>query len=210
MYATYGKRLLDILFCIVCIPIFALPSLLVALLVKLTSPGPVIFSQTRCGRNNQPFTFYKFRSMTVNPPQLATHEFKDADTYITSVGKILRKLSLDELPQLWNVLRGDMSIVGPRPVILREKALIRRRTENGANQLRPGITGWAQVKGRDLIGPAKKAKLDAEYKERLSFLFDVRCLLLTVWTVVAFRGHAEGHSDEHEKVIDEELKATTQ
>lgn len=120
--------------------------------------------------------------------------------------------SLDELPQIWNVLRGDMSIVGPRPVILKEKVLIRRRTENGANQLRPGITGWAQVKGRDLVGPAKKAKLDAEYKDRMSFTFDVYCLLLTVWAVIFLRGHAEGYSHKHQleyHASDEKLRSIT-
>lgn len=210
MYAKYVKRILDIVLSVIVLVVFAIPSLVIAILIKVTSRGPVFFSQDRCGRDNRPFMFYKFRTMAADTPQLATREFKDADSYITPVGGVLRKLSLDELPQAWNVLRGDMSIVGPRPVIFKEKALIRRRTENGANQLRPGITGWAQVRGRDLVGPAKKAKLDAEYKERLSFIFDVYCLFMTVWTVVSFHGHAEGHSDKHENVIDEELRATTQ
>lgn len=209
MYQRYVKRIIDVVASIIMACVFLLPSLLIALLIKLDSRGPIIFSQTRCGRNNQSFTLYKFRTFTVESPDyLSTHEVKEA-SFITRMGGVLRKLSLDEVPQLWNVLRGDMSLIGPRPVLFKEKALIRRRTENGSHLLRPGISGWAQVKGRDLVGPARKAKLDGEYKERISFLFDIYCLFLTVWTVVAFRGHAEGHSGKHEEIIDEELKVTT-
>lgn len=203
MYERYIKRIIDVTISLIAAVIFLVPSLIIALAIRLDSRGPVIFSHIRAGRNNQPFRIYKFRSMANDTPQLATREFKDANAYITRVGKVLRKLSLDEVPKLWNVLRGDMSIVGPRPVLLKEKALIQRRAENGSSQLRPGITGWAQVKGRDLIGPVEKAKLDAEYAARISFIFDVYCLLLTIWTVVALRGHAEGHSDKYDGVADE-------
>lgn len=208
MYERYIKRIIDIMISLVAAVIFLVPSLIIALAIRLDSRGPIIFSHIRAGRNNRPFRIYKFRSMANDTPQLATREFKNANAYITRVGKVLRKLSLDEIPQLWNVLRGDMSIVGPRPVLLKEKALIQRRTENGASELRPGITGWAQVKGRDLIGPAKKAKLDAEYKDRISFAFDVYCLILTVLTVVSLSGHAEGYnSPKHDEVSDRELGA---
>lgn len=206
MYERYIKRIIDVTISLIAAVIFLVPSLIIALAIRLDSRGPVIFSHIRAGRNNQPFRIYKFRSMANDTPQLATREFKDANAYITRVGKVLRKLSLDEIPQLWNVLRGDMSIVGPRPVLVKEKALIQRRADNGSSQLRPGITGWAQVKGRDLIGPAKKAKLDAEYKTRMSFTFDVYCLILTVLTVISLSGHAEGYSDKHEKMSDEDLR----
>ncbi len=197
LYRDYIKRLLDIVFALTLL-IIALPiALIIAIFIKLDSKGPVIFRHKRCGRYSKPFVFYKFRSMhTHAPSEMPTREASEK-SHITRVGRILRKLSLDEIPQLWNVLRGDMSVIGPRPVVCSETSLIRRRAKNGADQLRPGITGWAQVCGRDLLGPAKKARLDAEYAARVSFGFDIYCLVMTIWAVVTMHGHSEGSSDDH-------------
>lgn len=169
----------------------------------MTHRGGVFFKQPRYGKDKKPFTVYKFRTMADNTPQMATNDFKDAGRYITRSGKIMRKLSIDELPQLINVLRGDMSIVGPRPVILAEEQLIRRRDKYGANSVRPGITGWAQVNGRDELDYLQKAELDGWYVENLNFVRDMKCILRTVYVAFARIGHAEGH-ERGQATFDEE------
>lgn len=193
MYERFGKRVLDLAVavpaCIILSPLMAAA----AIWVKLDSKGPVLFRQPRSGRNRTPFTVYKFRSMADATPRMATNDFKDADAYITRSGKILRKLSIDELPQLFNVIKGDMSIIGPRPVILEETALLDLRDKHGANAVKPGVSGWAQVNGRDALTPGEKAEMDGFYADRVSLKFDVKCLILTAWTVLSLAGHSEGH-----------------
>lgn len=210
MYNKFGKRTLDIIIATVAIIVFAIPMIVVALWVKFDSRGPALFRQLRYGKNLVPFTVYKFRTMTVDAPSdMLTNAFKDAGSHITRSGKIMRKLSLDELPQLFNVLEGDMSIVGPRPVVLKEMNLIDLRSQVGANGVKPGITGWAQVNGRDEISDAIKSRLDGEYVRKLSFKMDLKCFLLTAWTVISIKGHKEGHEleevDETESVMDSHL-----
>lgn len=193
MYARYGKRTLDIITAIGALAVFIIPILLLIPFARRDTQGSGIIKQLRFGRNQQPFTLYKIRTMHISAPERSTNDFKDSKSYISRFGKIIRKLSLDELPQLFNVIKGDMSIVGPRPVILKETKLIELREQVGANSVKPGITGWAQVNGRDTVTPGDKAELDGVYAARVSFWFDVKCLVLTVLTVVSLSGHAEGH-----------------
>lgn len=194
MYERFGKRVLDLA---VAVPAFIILSplmIIAAMWIKLDSPGGVLFRQPRAGKNRVPFTVYKFRSMAVNAPKnMATNDFKDADAYITRSGKVLRKLSIDELPQLFNVIKGDMSIVGPRPVVLAEKRLLDLRKEQGALAVKPGVTGWAQVNGRDELSPGEKAELDGYYARNVKLLLDVKCIILTAWIVLTLAGNSEGH-----------------
>lgn len=168
--------------------VLIIPIFLVALLVKLTSPGPILYWSDRVGRNNRIFRMPKFRSMRVGTPAVATHLLQDPAVYLTPVGSFLRKTSLDELPQLWSILIGDMSLVGPRPALFNQHDLIAQRTECGLDALLPGLTGWAQVNGRDEIPIPEKVRLDAEYMSRRSFFFDIQILWLTVIKVLGRDG----------------------
>ncbi|MGE5466102.1 MAG: sugar transferase [Ignavibacteria bacterium] len=159
--------------------LLALPMALVALLVKLTSPGPVLYWSDRVGRHNRIFSMPKFRSMRVGTPALATHLLGDAAAHLTPIGSFLRRTSLDELPQLWSVLKGDMSLVGPRPALFNQDDLVDMRTLKGIHELVPGLTGWAQVNGRDDLPIPRKVSYDLEYLQRRSFLFDLRVIWLT-------------------------------
>jgi O-antigen biosynthesis protein WbqP len=159
-----------------------------AVAVRLTSPGPAIFKSRRIGRNGEIFEMLKFRTMRVGAPQVATHLLENPSDFLTPVGAFLRRSSLDELPQLWNVLRGDMSLVGPRPALFNQDDLAALRRQSGAGALLPGITGWAQVRGRDGLSVSEKAALDAEYLQKRSFLFDLRILMLTVLKVLKSEG----------------------
>ena len=205
MYAKYFKRPIDIVGSLVALAILLVPLLLVALWIRLDSHGPALFRQKRYGQYKQPFTVYKFRSMTVSAPSdRATNDFHDSHAYITTVGKIVRKLSIDELPQLFNVLKGDMSLVGPRPVVLSEKRIIKLRDTYGANDVKPGITGWAQTNGRDELNDTAKAKMDGYYVKHLGFIMDVKCMIRTVVVIVFAHGHAEGHervNKNNDKVV---------
>lgn len=156
----------------------------IALLVKLTSEGPILHWSDRIGRRNRIFRMPKFRSMRIDTPAVATHLLRDAENYLTPVGSFLRKSSLDELPQLWSILKGEMSFVGPRPALFNQDDLIALRTERGVHELTPGLTGWAQVNGRDEIPIPEKVDLDAEYLERRSICFDLRILWLTAMKVL--------------------------
>ena len=196
MYAKLVKPSLDRVVAATLLAILAVPLLLIAIWIKLDSHGPVIFKQPRFGKNKVTFMVYKFRTMATDTPQVSTNTFKNAHAYITRSGKILRKLSIDELPQILNVLKGEMSLVGPRPVILKEIGLIDLREQVGANSVKPGITGWAQVNGRDELNDVVKSRMDGEYVKNLSFLMDVKCLALTVSAVLAIKGHQEGHEVE--------------
>lgn len=178
------KRLFDLtlsLTALICLsPLF----LLCAVLVKLTSKGPVLYVSDRIGANNTHFNMLKFRTMRINTPQVATHLMTDPQAFLTPIGDFLRKSSLDELPQLINVVKGEMSIVGPRPALFNQDDQIALRTESGAHALVPGITGWAQVNGRDDIPIARKVELDTWYLKNRSFSLDMRIIFLTVWNVI--------------------------
>ena len=178
------KRLFDLALSALGIIVLALPLLMVALAVKLTSPGPVLYWSDRVGRHNRIFRMPKFRSMRTDTPAVATHLLQDPDAWLTPIGAFLRKTSLDELPQLWSILAGDMSIVGPRPALFNQADLIALRSERGVHELAPGLTGWAQVNGRDELPIPQKVELDVEYLRRRSFLFDLRIVWLTVIKVL--------------------------
>ena len=182
------KRLFDLLVVIVAALIFAIPMLVVAMAVGLTSQGPILYWSKRVGKNNRLFNMPKFRTMRVDTPVLPTHLLGNPDAYLTSIGSFLRKSSLDELPQLWCILRGDMSVVGPRPALSNQQDLIDARTEKGIHLIKPGLTGWAQVNGRDEIELAKKVQLDYEYLDKKSLIFDVYVVLLTFYKVVKREG----------------------
>lgn len=193
-YRDFFKRDFDIFFSLVAIIILAIPMMIIALWIKIDSPHEkVLFKQERIGINNVPFTILKFRSMRDDAPhQMATENFENPEVYITRVGKILRKTSMDELPQLLNVLKGDMSIVGPRPLIPKEKYVLKLRDEYGANKILPGITGLAQVHGRDQVTDENKASYDGKYALNVSLLLDASIILKTVSDVVRSRGVREG------------------
>lgn len=173
------KRLFDVLLALFVAVLLALPVLLVAVLVKLTSPGPALYWSDRVGRQNRIFRMPKFRSMRIGTPAVATHLLEDPNAYLTPIGSFLRKSSLDELPQLWSILVGDMSFVGPRPALFNQYDLVALRTELGVHELTPGLTGWAQVNGRDELPIPEKVELDAEYLRRRSLSFDIHILWLT-------------------------------
>lgn len=185
------KRCLDLLLAATALLLSAAPLALLAALVRLTSPGPVLYWSDRVGRNNTIFRMPKFRSMRLGTPALATHLLPKPDQYLTPIGSFLRKSSLDELPQLWSVLTGDMSLVGPRPALFNQDDLIALRTQHGVHALVPGLTGWAQINGRDELPIPEKVKLDVEYLQRRSVWFDLRILWLTL--VRVFRTDGVSH-----------------
>ena len=187
------KRAFDLVLSLALLLLF-LPLLLLLLIVSaIDTKASPLFVQERCGRYNRTFRMLKFRTMRADAPaNVATYELKDAEQYMSRIGRTMRKLSLDELPQLINILIGDMSFVGPRPVVLTETVLIRMRTRNGANRVRPGLTGLAQVNGRDTVSTLRKAKLDAQYAEKMTFRLDLSILLRTVLCVLTSSGVSEG------------------
>ena len=178
------KRFFDLTLALLASGILALPVLLVALAIRLTSPGPVLYWSDRIGRYNRIFRMPKFRSMRIGTPAVATHLLQDPDAWLTPIGAFLRKTSLDELPQLWSILAGDMSFVGPRPALFNQDDLVAMRTEGGVHEMVPGLTGWAQVNGRDELPIPDKVALDVEYLRRRSFVFDLRILWLTAVKVL--------------------------
>lgn len=178
------KRLFDFVLASIAGLLLLIPMLVIAALVRLTSPGPALYWSDRVGKNNVIFRMPKFRSMFTGTPAVATHLLGDANSYVTPVGHFLRKSSLDELPQLWNILTGDMSFVGPRPALFNQQDLIDLRTRCGVDKLSPGLTGWAQVNGRDELPIPDKVALDEEYLRKQSFLFDVRIIVMTFAKVI--------------------------
>lgn len=182
------KRAFDLFLAIVAGLVLIVPIAITALLVRLTSAGPALYWSDRVGRHNRIFRMPKFRSMRVDTPAVATHLLKDADAYLTPIGSFLRKSSLDELPQLWSILRGDMSFVGPRPALFNQDDLIAMRTEHGVHELVPGLTGWAQVNGRDDLPIPVKVRLDVEYLQQRSFWFDLRIIAQTFINVIRRKG----------------------
>jgi len=185
------KRSFDLLLSLLVAGIFSLPVCLVALAVRLSSPGPVLYWSDRVGRNNQIFKMPKFRSMRTGTPAVATHLLNNPAAYLTPIGGFLRKSSLDELPQLWSIIKGDMSFVGPRPALFNQQDLIDLRTRAGVDRLVPGLTGWAQINGRDELPIPEKVALDVEYLHRQSILFDIKIIFLTAFRVL--RGDNVSH-----------------
>lgn len=187
------KRLLDFVLSLIGIVVLMPVFIIIGILIKVDSRGPVIFKQKRYGKNKEPFYIYKFRTMASDAPQnVATKDLNDSKKYITKIGAFLRRTSLDELPQLFNILLGQMTIVGPRPVVLKEENLIIARDLYGANDVKPGITGWAQINGRDLLSIEEKAKLDGYYVENMGFKMDMKCFFKTVKYVLKGEGILEG------------------
>ncbi len=182
------KRAFDLAVAVVAAVCLALPILILGLAVRLTSPGPALYWSDRVGRHNRLFKMPKFRTMRIDTPAVATHLLKNPDQWLTPIGSFLRKSSLDELPQLWSILKGDMSFVGPRPALFNQHDLITLRLEKGIDELLPGLTGWAQVNGRDELPIPKKVELDVEYLQRQSLLFDLKILWLTVLKVLSKGG----------------------
>jgi len=187
---NFMKRIFDLMAALGLILTFAPLFLLVVLAVRLTSVGPVLFRTQRVGKGNKLFTMYKFRTMRINTPQVATHLLNEPDQFLTPIGKLLRRTSLDELPQLINVLNGEMSLVGPRPALFNQDDLIALRTAGGVDQLTPGVTGWAQVNGRDELPIPEKVKLDEWYLKNRSFWLDLKILGMTVFKVIRKEGVA--------------------
>ena len=182
------KRIFDLVLAISAASFLVVPIILVSLWVKLTSKGPVLYWSDRVGINNSIFKMPKFRSMKVDTPAVATHLLPDPKSALTPIGDFLRKSSLDELPQLWSILKGDMSFVGPRPALFNQGDLIELRTEKGVHQLLPGLTGWAQINGRDELPIPEKVNLEVEYLNRKSFKFDIKILWLTFLKVIRREG----------------------
>ena len=205
MYQKYFKRLLDIILSLGGIIVLALPMLIIAVAVKLDSKGPVLFWQKRVAIHKETYMMPKFRSMyTTAPANMPTHLLTSPDQWITPVGKFLRKTSLDELPQLFSIFKGDMSVVGPRPALWNQYDLIAERDKYGANDVRPGLTGWAQINGRDELPIDVKARFDGEYVENLSFAMDCKCFIGTIGKVLKRDGVVEGGTGAMEKEEEKE------
>ena len=200
MYKRYIKRLLAVVLSAAGILCLGWLLILLCLAIKIDSPGPVLFKQKRVGIHKTYFEILKFRTMRIDTPKdMPTHLLADPEQYITRVGKFLRKTSLDELPQLFNILAGDMAVIGPRPALWNQYDLIEERDKYGANDVRPGLTGWAQINGRDELEIDVKARLDGEYVEKLSFWFDVKCFVGTVVSVLRRDGVVEGGTGAKQK-----------
>ena len=200
MYGKFFKRLIDIFLSfwglVVLSPVFVL----ISLLIIIDDPGPVFFTQKRVGINKKFFKLHKFRSMKMSTPHdMPTHLLENPDQYITKIGKFLRKSSLDELPQIWDIFVGNMSIIGPRPALWNQDDLVAERDKYGANDVRPGLTGWAQINGRDELEIPVKAKFDGEYVENISFAFDCKCFFGTIFSVLRHDGVVEGGTGELHK-----------
>ena len=194
----YGflKRFFDIVLSLVAIIVFSWLLIIIAVAIVVEDKGNILFKQKRIGKNKKEFYIYKFRTMKVSTPKdVPTHLLDNPESYITKIGGFLRKTSLDELPQLFNILKGDMSIVGPRPALWNQFDLIALRDENGSNSVRPGLTGWAQVNGRDELPIEVKAGFDGEYIKKMSIIFDIKIILMTVVSVFTSKGVREGRNE---------------
>lgn len=197
MYKKFVKRLLDLVVSTLGILVLALPLLILSLAIKLDSPGPILFKQKRVGIHKTYFDILKFRTMRIDTPKdVPTHLLENPDQWITKVGKFLRRTSLDELPQIFNIFCGHMSIIGPRPALWNQYDLVEERDKYGANDIAPGLTGWAQINGRDELEIPIKAQLDGEYVKRQSFLFDCKCFFGSISAVLRSDGVVEGGTGE--------------
>lgn len=207
MYKSFIKRLIDVVLSAIGIVVLAVPMLLLVLAIKLDSPGPVLFKQKRVGKHKTHFHILKFRTMRIDTPKdIPTHMLENPEQWITRTGKFLRKTSLDELPQIFNIFMGQMSVIGPRPALWNQYDLIEERDKYGANDILPGLTGWAQINGRDELEIPVKARLDGEYVERMNFLFDCKCFFGTITSVLKSDGVVEGGTGEiHKQEAAEEV-----
>lgn len=211
MYKHFLKRLFDFLISFVAIIVLIPVWIILTTAIFVTDPGTIVFKQNRVGKNKKIFKILKFRTMkTSTPRDVPTHMLENPDQYFTPIGKFLRKTSLDELPQLFNILFGQMAIIGPRPALWNQDDLIAERDKYGANSIRPGLTGWAQINGRDELEIPVKAKLDGEYVEKLSFAFDVKCFFGTIKSVLKHDGVVEGGTGELHKEKAEKEKAESE
>lgn len=200
MYKSFIKRLLDIILSFFGLILLSWLYLIIIIAIKIDDPGPAFFSQNRIGIHKSIFKVHKFRSMKMaTPHDVPTHQLQNPQQYITKVGGFLRKTSLDELPQIWDIFIGKMSVVGPRPALWNQYDLIEERDKYGANDIRPGLTGWAQINGRDSIPIPQKAKFDGEYVQKMNFFFDVKCFFLSIFKVVFRIGVVEGGTGELER-----------
>lgn len=200
MYTKFLKRMFDVVISFFALILLSWLFLGLIIAIKIDDPGPAFFTQKRVGKNKTFFKLHKFRSMKMcTPHDVPTHQLENPEQYITKVGKFLRKSSLDELPQIWDIFVGNMSIIGPRPALWNQDDLVAERDKYGANDVMPGLTGWAQINGRDELEIPAKAKLDGEYVEKLSFLFDVKCFFLSIVSVFKSDGVVEGGTGELNK-----------
>jgi len=205
MYKSFIKRIIDIFLSGLAIIILAIPMLVIYIVIKIDDPGPAIFKQKRVGQNKKYFTMYKYRTMKLNTPDIPTHLLDNPDQFITKSGKLLRKLSLDELPQIFNIFKQNMSIIGPRPALWNQDDLIAQRDLYDANSVKPGLTGWAQINGRDELEIPEKARLDGEYASALkkggftAFKMDIKCFFGTIKSVIKSEGVVEGGTGEINK-----------
>jgi len=202
VYGSFFKRLIDIILSFLGILVLAVPMLIIAIIIKLDSPGKVFFKQQRVGKNKKLFMILKFRSMRSDTPRdVPTHQLENPDVYITKIGGFLRKTSLDELPQIFNIFVGSMSVIGPRPALYNQYDLIEERDKYKANDIRPGLTGLAQVKGRDELPISVKAEFDGEYVKNMSFVLDVKIFFETIINVIRHKGVVEGKVEESKEPV---------
>lgn len=200
MYIKVFKRLIDIVLSGIGLLLLAIPMLVVCLLIKVEDKGSALFVQKRIGKDKKLFNLYKFRSMKMSTPHdVPTHMLENPEQYILKIGAFIRKTSIDELPQMWNIFKGDMSIIGPRPALWNQEDLALERDKYNANSVRPGLTGWAQINGRDELEIPVKAKLDGEYIQKMSFAFDLKCFFGTITSVLKHEGVVEGGTGEMNK-----------
>ncbi len=210
MYSKFFKRFIDIILSGLGLIVLAIPMLIVAIVIRCEDPGPVIFKQKRVGKGKKLFSLYKFRSMKMDTPHdMPTHMLSNPKQYILKVGGFIRKTSIDELPQLWNIFKGDMSIIGPRPALWNQDDLVTERDKYGANDVKPGLTGWAQINGRDELEIEFKARLDGEYVEKMSFGFDCKCFFGTIKSVLKSDGVVEGGTGEMKRKEESEKQKET-
>ena len=200
MYKKVIKRIIDFILSLCGLIILSPVLIIISILIKIDSKGPVFFKQKRVGIHKKLFNIYKFRTMYIDTPKdMPTHLLNNPEAYITKVGRFLRKTSLDELPQLINIIKGEMAVIGPRPALYNQEDLIELRDKYKANDIRPGLTGWAQVHGRDELEIEEKAKLDGYYTEHISFLLDIKCFFLTITSVLKREGVVEGGTGSMDK-----------
>lgn len=200
MYKHFLKRVIDFILSLIGLIVLSPVFIILCIWIKLDSKGPIFFRQKRVGKNKKHFNILKFRTMYIDTPKdMPTHMLSNPDQYITKAGKFLRKTSLDELPQIINILKGEMAIIGPRPALWNQDDLIAERDKYGANDIKPGLTGWAQINGRDELEIDVKAALDGEYVRRMSFPFDVKCFFETITSVLKHEGVVEGGTGELHK-----------
>jgi len=201
MYRAFFKRFFDIVLSFIAIFLFSWLFIMISLAIVIDDPGPVLFTQKRVGKGKKLFNIWKFRSMKMSTPHdTPTHLLKHPEQYITRVGKFLRKYSLDELPQIFNIFLGQMSIIGPRPALWNQDDLVEERDKYGTNEITPGLTGWAQVNGRDELEIAEKAKYDGEYTRNITFKMDWTCFMMTISNVLTSKGIVEGGTGELKKI----------